>query len=245
MSDQQICQLLVTSTQSLPTAVCSEESSILTYLSIPYTATQSESVQPVSTLTAKVALVQLMYQASDIPTTTLSGSAVYTADDGGPSATAPSDNGLSPGASAGIGVGVGVAAIILSGIVACIWWKKRNRRLQRRDSKEGTQSMLTPTTPKPTTPTPTKPLPTKPLPTTPTPTWTSTPWTPTPTTPTPRMPTLTREHLPDYSTGSNGFPVEKYKLSELPSTQGEVRSSGDDGDGPYELSELMTPYELQ
>lgn len=140
--NSQQCELVITSTSSLLSATCSDGSSILTNISIPYTATASKTVETVTAITAYAALVQLVYQASDNPTTTLSGTAAAT------STAAPSDvgGGLSLGTSVGIGVGVGVGAVVVAGAVGFVWWRKRKRRLQggeRSDDGGGEGTHLT------------------------------------------------------------------------------------------------------
>lgn len=84
-SNQQRCQLLITSAVSMPTASCADSTSSVTYLSIPHAITEGSSVETISTLTALAPLLQMMYQASDSPTATLSGSAISTAATASPS----------------------------------------------------------------------------------------------------------------------------------------------------------------
>lgn len=118
--------MLSISSSTIITAQCSGGEVVdLATLSIPYTTTESSSVATISTFTAYVPLLQLMYQSSDVSATT-SPSATSTSS--GEGSNSSGSQGLSTGASAGIGVGVGLGVIILAAFAFWFWRSRRKNR---------------------------------------------------------------------------------------------------------------------
>ncbi|KAK2607778.1 hypothetical protein N8I77_006430 [Diaporthe amygdali] len=124
---EQKCALSISSS-TVSTLQCSDGRAVdLATLSIPYTTTQSSSVATISTFSAYAPLLQLMYQSSDISSTTSPPSTTSTSS--GQETNSSGGQGLSTGASAGIGVGVGLGVIILA--AAAFWfWRVRRKNMK-------------------------------------------------------------------------------------------------------------------
>ncbi|KAJ4245590.1 Hypothetical protein NCS54_01235400 [Fusarium falciforme] len=133
----QTCESIA-SRGSIQVVSCSEGDSILNWLTLPATFTQTnsdgdESVATMDGVTIRAPLFQLNYQSSDLPSSTGTSSETTgstreaTASNTSDADTEPSP-GLSTGAQAGIGVGVGVAGLLLIGAGLYFWRRKRNTR---------------------------------------------------------------------------------------------------------------------
>lgn len=118
------CKLLVTSA-TVPTVSCSASSSVVTYLSVPYTVTNASSVETISTFTAKAPMLQMLYGASDVASNaTSSGSTATSSSSAG---NQGSNEGLSVGADVGIAIGVAVLVIAVACAAVFIWRRKRRQ----------------------------------------------------------------------------------------------------------------------
>lgn len=131
---EQKCALSISSS-TVSTAQCSGGRAVdLATLSIPYTTTENSSITTISTFSAYAPLLQLMYQSSDVSTTTSSSSST-TSSSKGQGTNSSGSQGLSTGASAGIGVGVGLGVVILVG--AAFWyWRVRQKNMNTKASDE-------------------------------------------------------------------------------------------------------------
>lgn len=117
------CVLTITSS-TFPTVTCSAGTSLITYMSIPYTRSDSSSSPTVvSTFTAAAPMLQMLYRASDVPTTTTGNIAATSSHQ-----TQKTKDGLGVGAAVGIAIGVAIFVALIAGIVILIWTRKRRAR---------------------------------------------------------------------------------------------------------------------
>lgn len=116
------CILTITSS-TFPTVTCSAGTSLITYMSIPYTASDSSSSRTViSTFSAVVPMLQMLYRASDVSTTTTATTAVTS------SAQTFVKHGLGVGAAVGIAIGVALFLAVIGSAVFWVWRRKRKAR---------------------------------------------------------------------------------------------------------------------
>lgn len=137
---EQKCALSISSS-TVPTAHCSGGSTVdLATLSIPYTTTESSSVATISTFSVYAPLLQLMYQSSDVSTTTSSSSSITPISSGTETDSSGSRR-LSTGASAGIGVGVGLGVVIVAGAAFWSWrMKRKNMKAAASDQRSNPEN---------------------------------------------------------------------------------------------------------
>lgn len=101
-------------------------------MNVPATATASESDSVVESITVNAPLFQMVYQTTDLPTSTtsaLQSTTSATTSEAATSSTEPpeasSRSSLSGGAKAGIGVGAAVGGLLLIGAAVLLFWRKK------------------------------------------------------------------------------------------------------------------------
>lgn len=103
------------------------------YMNVPATASASKSDSVVEGITVNAPLFQMVYQVTDLPTSTtstlqssISATTSGAATSGTESPESSSESSLSGGAKAGIGVGAAVGGFLLIGAAFLFWRRKRN-----------------------------------------------------------------------------------------------------------------------
>lgn len=116
------CVLTITSS-TFPTVTCSAGTSLITYMSIPYTTSDSpSSTTVISTFSAVVPMLQMLYRASDVSSAATSSTGVTSPEQ------TQTKHGIEVGAAVGIAIGVAVFLALIGTAVFLIWRRKHKTR---------------------------------------------------------------------------------------------------------------------
>lgn len=144
----------IASRGSLQVASCSNQKTVLNWLTLPATVTDETSTVSLDGITIFAPMIQLNYREKDLSLS--SGSTGSTNTDSAPAETSTNESfsdgsssgGLSTGAKAGIGAGVGVVGLGIIG-AAFYLWRRRKRatpsaaELETKEDTKNAGSVLT------------------------------------------------------------------------------------------------------